>query len=218
MSRVIKSNLNALVDQAEDPAKLIDQTVLDMEAELKNARGELVSTLGTAKRLVAKAKEHEAAAVDWERKAVLALEQGDEDLAREALRRKATATAEARATTDHAAQAEGAAEQMKSALDTVEKRIADLKARKPALAAQVRQARAQGARLTGNAEGSSAFDDLDRMSDRIGRLEAEVEAAQVLDDPNRAALDARFRELEKNSGNVHVEDELEGLKRKLRGG
>ena len=119
MSRVIKSNLNALVDQAEDPAKLIDQTVLDMEAELKNARGELVSTLGTAKRLVAKAKEHEAAAVDWERKAVLALEQGDEDLAREALRRKATATAEARATTDHAAQAD-----MATCLDLVASNIA----------------------------------------------------------------------------------------------
>ena len=71
MNRVIKSNLNSLVDKAEDPEKLIGQTILDMEAELKKAKKELVQTLGTAKRLVKKAKEHEEEALRWEEKAVL---------------------------------------------------------------------------------------------------------------------------------------------------
>lgn len=218
MSRVIKSNLNALVEQAEDPAKLIEQTISDMENELKNARGELVTTLGTAKRLVEKAKEHEANAADWERKAVLALQSNDEDLAREALRRKAVALADAHQCKQQALGAEGAAEKMKGALDQVEKRIEDFKARKGILAAQVRQARAQQGSAIGTTGGApSALDDLDRMSGRIESLEAEVEAAQTLEDPNRADVDAKFRELEKRTGNSQVEDELSALKQKLRG-
>ena len=51
LNTVLKSNLNALVDQAEDPEKLIAQTVLDMRAEMKKAKRELVQTLGAAKRL-----------------------------------------------------------------------------------------------------------------------------------------------------------------------
>ena len=50
-NRVLKSNLNSLVDRAEDPAKLLDQTVVDMETELKRAKRDLVTQLGTAKRL-----------------------------------------------------------------------------------------------------------------------------------------------------------------------
>ena len=50
-NRVLKSNLNSMLDKAEDPAKLIDQTIIEMEKELKEARKELVQTLGASKRL-----------------------------------------------------------------------------------------------------------------------------------------------------------------------
>ena len=85
LNTVIKSNLNSLVDKAEDPEKLIGQTVIDMKAELKRAKRELVTTLGTSKRLDKEADELEEELGDWERKAVLALKTGDDDLAREAL-------------------------------------------------------------------------------------------------------------------------------------
>src|SRR5690606_9846239 len=104
LNQVIKSNLNSLVDQAEDPEKLIGQTVIDMEAELKKARREIVTTLGTSKRLDKRALELDAEAAGWEEKAVLALRAGDEPLAREALLRKARATAEAGRVRGQAAQ------------------------------------------------------------------------------------------------------------------
>lgn len=220
MNRVIKSNLNSLVDKAEDPEKLIGQTVTDMEAEVKKAKKELVSTLGTAKRLLKKAKEHEEEAAGWEEKAVLALKSGDDELAREALRRKARAKKQAEDAKQQALGAESAASEMKSQLEAIEGKIEELKNRKGTLAAQVRRAREEPgieAGGSGRKFQSETFNELDRMTSRIDQLEAEVEAANILDDPKRAEVEARFRELERGVGSSAVEDELSALKKKLEG-
>ncbi len=219
LNTVIKSNLNSLVDKAEDPEKLIGQTVTDMQAEVKKARRELVTTLGTAKRLDKKKQELAEEAHRWEDKATLALKQDDEDLAREALRRKMKALRDAEAAGQQAATQAAAANQMKDTLDRIEHKIEDLKARKGTLAAQVRRAReapsAEASVGGGSRYGSETFDDLERMSGRIDQLEAEVEASQVLDDPKRADVDAKFRALERGHEGGEVEDQLAALKNKL---
>jgi phage shock protein A len=219
LNTVLRSNLTALLDRAEDPEKLIAQTVHDMEGELKRARRELLTTLGTAKRL---RNEHEALLRDaqgWEDKAVLALEQGDEALAREALRHKARVAREAEQTRERAARQETAAEEMGTTLGRIEGRIADLRARGGTLAAEVRRARqvppvqaSEGGRF-----GSGAFDELERMGNRIDQLEAEVEAAQTLDG-GKAEVEGRFRALERDAEAEQVEDALSALKQKLGGG
>lgn len=220
LNRVIKSNLNALVDQAEDPDKMIGQTVADMKSALQRARTELIEALGSAKRLEKKQSELEREAADWERKAVLALEREDEDLAREALRRKARASREARHVRERAAEQTTTADAMKEQLERIEKKLDDLKARQKTLAAQVRQARTQQldvSRPAGDRLGGGAFSDLERMADQIDQLDAEVEAHHVLEDPKRTELDARFKALESEEGGDEVEDELAALKAKLRG-
>ncbi|MBC7171851.1 MAG: PspA/IM30 family protein [Polyangiaceae bacterium] len=220
LTNVIKSNLNALVDQAEDPEKLIGQTVLDMEAELKKARRELVTTLGTAKRLEKKAVELGEEAAGWEEKAVLALRSGDEELAREALRRKTRTLKEAENVRAQAAQQASAGDAMKDTIERVERKIDDLKARKGTLAAQVRRAREAPPEVAGVSSsrfGSETFDELERMTSRIDQLDAEVEVHQVLEDPKRADVDARFRKLERSATDDTVDDELAALKRKLEG-
>ncbi len=219
LNTVIKSNLNALVDAAEDPEKLISQTVIDMKSEMKKAKRELVTTLGNAKRLEKKRIELEEDVADWEEKAVLALENGDDDLAREALRRKRRMTKEAERVRTQAAQAATAAEEMKSTLERLDEKVDDLEARKTSLAAQVRRTReapsTEPLAPGGSRFGSETFDELDRMAGRIDQLDAEVEAHQLLEDPARADVDARFRALERDSGDGEVEDELAALKAKL---
>lgn len=215
-NRVLKSNLNSLVDRAEDPGKLLDQTVLDMENELKKAKKDLVTQLGTAKRLEKKALEHDAEVKGWEDKAVLALRSGDEQLAREALKMKQKAKATAENVLRQADAAGGSARQVQSTLEQIEAKIEDLKARKGTLAGQVRRARETSG--SGGRFGSEALDGLDQLSGRIDQLEAEVEASDILEDPDRARVDAKFRALEKKSGGAVVEDELSALKRKLEGG
>ncbi|MGB7476817.1 MAG: PspA/IM30 family protein, partial [Polyangiales bacterium] len=220
LNRVIKSNLNALVDQAEDPDKMIGQTVTDMKSALKRARKDLIEALGSAKRLEKKERELEQGALDWEQKAILALEQEDDDLAREALRRKARALKDAKEVRARAAAQATAADAMKAQLERIEEKLDDLKARQKTLAAQVRQARAQrpDPELTsGDRLGGGAFTDLERMADQIDQLDAEVEAHELLEDPKRATMDARFRALESEEGEDDVDDELAALKAKLGG-
>lgn len=218
-NRVLKSNLNSLVDRAEDPAKLLDQTVLDMESELKKAKKDLVTQLGTAKRLEKKAIEQQEELKGWEDKAVLALRAGDEDLAREALKMKQKARGTVESTQRQADAAAASASQLQSTLEQIEAKIEDLKARKTTLAAQVRRARETSSTGSGGGGrfGSEALDGLDSLSGRIDQLEAEVEASDLLTDPDRARVDAKFRALEKKSGGAVVDDELAALKKKLEG-
>ncbi|MCA9606892.1 MAG: PspA/IM30 family protein [Myxococcales bacterium] len=213
-NRVLKSNINSLMDKAEDPGKLIDQTIREMESELKNAKKELVQTLGTAKRLDKKKAELEEEVGRWEDKAVLALKAGDEQLAREALKLKQKARRDADEAANRAAEAEKAAFEMKDTLEEIEQKIEDLKARKGSLAAKVRRARTDP-----NDDGISgkggAIGDLERLAGRIDKLESEVEVHDLLDDPKERDIDARFRALERSSGKTEVDDELEALKRRL---
>jgi phage shock protein A len=220
LNRVIKSNLNALIDQAEDPDKMIGQTVADMKSALKRARKELIETLGSAKRLDKREQELEEEAADWEQKAILALERDDEELAREALRRKARAIRESQSVRARAAEQASAADAMKAQLERIEEKLDDLKDRQKTLAAQVRQARTQQpdpALPSGDRLGGGAFTDLERMADQIDQLDAEVEAHEILESPKRADIDARFRALESQEGEDDVEDELAALKAKLGG-
>lgn len=220
LNRVIKSNLNALIDQAEDPDKMIGQTVADMKTALKRARQDLIEAMGSAKRLEKKEEALAQEAAEWEQKAVLALEREDEDLAREALRRKSRSLKEAALVRARAAEQATTADAMKSQLGRIEEKLDDLKARQKTLAAQVRQARTQEAdpaRATGDRLGGGAFADLDRMADQIDQLDAEVEAQQLLEDPKRSELDARFQALDSLEGDEDVNDQLAALKAKLGG-
>ncbi|MBX3249684.1 MAG: PspA/IM30 family protein [Myxococcales bacterium] len=218
LNSVIKSNLNSLVDKAEDPEKLISQTVIDMKAEVKRAKRDLVSTLGTAKRLDKEAADVAQEIESWERKAVLALKAGDDALAREALRQKQRVSRRLDELRGRAAQQATLADEMKDALERLEAKIDDLEARKVSLASQVRKARSTPGGSGGSRYGSDSFDELERMAGRIDQLDAEVEVHSVLDDgPSRADLDARFRALERTSGDIAVDDELASLKSKLRG-
>ena len=213
-NRVLKSNLNSLMDKAEDPSKLIEQTITEMESELRSAKKELVTTLGAAKRLDKKKAQLAEEVARWEDKAVLALKSGDEELAREALKMKQRTQRQAEETAGQAAVQEKAAFEMKDTLEEIELKIEDLKARKTSLAAKVRRARQDpgDSPITGR---GGAFGDLERLSGRIEGLEAEIEAHDVIDDPSTRDIEARFRELERNAGTTQLDDELEALKRRL---
>ena len=105
-------------------------------------------------------------------------------------------------------------------IDIGEDVLDDLKARQKTLAAQVRQARTQPSSpggAAGDKLGGGAFTDLERMADQIDQMDAEVEAHQLLEDPERAELDAKFKALESEESDDGIEDELAALKAKLGG-
>ena len=220
LGRSIKANLNSVIDKAEDPAKMITQTIEDMGDELKKARQEVIQALASEKQLEKKATEQVRDAEGWERKAMLALEHGDEELAREALKRKKKAEADAIETDRLRGQQGTYVSELRASIELLERKVDELKARKGTLAAQVSRSRTTSSdplRDGGSAgPASPALSRLREMTDKIENMEAEVEAHNLLDDPKRSELDEKFRRLERGETKDVMEDELAALKKRLK--
>src|SRR5688572_16454356 len=87
---LVRSNLNDLLDRAEDPEKAIKQLLMDMNNQMIQVKTQVASAIADEKRLQARAEEAQRTADDWQRKAELALDKGDDELAKQALQRRNT--------------------------------------------------------------------------------------------------------------------------------
>lgn len=216
LGRAIKSNLNSIIDKAEDPAKMIAQTIEDMQDELKKARADLVSSLATVKQLEKKLKDQNEEVANWEKRAMLALEHGDDELAREALRRKKKAEGDVADTDRLREQQTTYVSELKATIDQLDRKVEELKARKNTLASQVGNARAATGNSTLGGSNAGAVGRLREMQDKIESMEAEAEATELLVDPKKADLEEKFRKLERGETTDSLEDELASLKSRLK--
>ncbi len=216
LGRAIKSNLNSIIDKAEDPAKMIAQTIEDMQDELKKARADLVSSLATVKQLEKKLKDQNEEVANWEKRAMLALEHGDDELAREALRRKKKAEGDVADTDRLREQQTTYVSELKATIDQLDRKVEELKARKNTLASQVGNARAATGNSTLGGSNTGAVGRLREMQDKIESMEAEAEATELLVDPKKADLEEKFRKLERGETTDSLEDELASLKSRLK--
>jgi phage shock protein A len=215
-SQTLKANLNSLIDKAEDPQKMIGQTIEEFEDELKKARREQVSALAEVKQIQRKAKDKLEDAAAWERKAMLALEHGDEELAREALKRKKQSESDALDLGEQEKQRQGYVEELKAQIEQFERKLVELKAKKNSLSSQVARARSATGNTDVGGSNAGAVGRLREMQDKIDAMEAEVEAADIVDDPKKAALEERFRRLERGDTKDALDDELSALKARLK--
>jgi phage shock protein A len=234
MGKVISSNVNALLDKAEDPKKSLDLIVEEMKEQVRAARKELVDAVAAEKVLRKKVDDLDAEAEKWEKRAELALKAGDEQLAREALLQKRRVVTDRDRAEAMRAEQRSAVVTMKGELDRMEAKHEELQAKKGTLAAQIKQQRAGGgAEGLGARGGTSAFSEFRRMEEQIDGQAAEVAAAREVDEAlagNRMAageLEAKFAQLEHGRGGTGggggstpggsvVDDELAALKRKIR--
>lgn len=235
MGRVLSSNVNALLDKAEDPKKNLDLVLEEMRDQLRRAQKELVETYATQKQLQKKVDDLDADSDKWARRAELALKADDEALAREALVQKKRVIAERDRAEALLAEARGATQRMKQELDRMDAKHKELEARKGTIAVRAQQAKAGGGAEGLGAKGGSAFDEFRRFEDQIDRVETEAAAQREVNeslDPGKARgglgrdeLEAKFAALEGGGskgassplkGNVDVDDELDALKKKIR--
>lgn len=231
MGRVISSNFNSLLDKLDDPRKSIDNTLLEMEQQLRAARKEIVSAVAAEKQLRSKVDALDAEAAKWDERAELALRRDDEGLAREALTQKQRVVQERDRAEAMRAEQRGAALEMKSELERMERKVKEISLRKSTIAAQVGQARAGGGAegLGRTSPGPTPFDELRRMEDQIEGVEAAALAQREVDEVlggrgpsgmTKAEVEAKFRAMEAgetpSGGAPEVEAELDRLKQKLR--
>src|SRR6516225_263303 len=212
LSTLIKSNVNDAIDGMQDPAKELDQMVRDMEDSARQARTEVATCMGEEKRLQKRVESIDGEIKTWTDKAELAVKAGDDDLAKEALRRRGEKEAE-RAETKKSLQEQGVyVDQLTTALKALEARVKDVKLRQGTLREKARAAKGVSP-LSGK---TSAFDDFERMSSKIDSVEAEAGLADELSGrtAESAAAERKLNELAAGSS---VDDALAALKKKLGG-
>jgi phage shock protein A len=213
ISTLLKSNVNAAIDKVSDPGKQIDQIVLEMEEQARKAREEVRQTLAVEKRHKQRVEALAKTSDEWEKRAERALSAGDENLAREALVRKAEIDAEREGAERALREQADYVDQLTQALKALDVRVKETKARKETLKAQ---ARAQKSRESG--VGTSAFDKYQQLETKVDVVEAELELGNELAAANHE--DAHSREVERKledlAKNKDLDDKLAALKAKMK--
>ncbi|MDG2991266.1 PspA/IM30 family protein [Candidatus Synechococcus calcipolaris G9] len=211
ISRVIRSYLNALVGSAEDPEKILDQTLIEMQDNLVQLRQAVAQAIASQKRLEQQFNQNEKQAHEWEGRAKLALQKGDEALALEALNRKQTATSAALALKGQLEQSLGQVKTLKTQMIALESKIAEAKTKKDMLVARARAAKAseQINQAIGKVGTNSSMAAFERMEDQVLQMEAQSQAVAEL---STDSLEAKFAELESGGS---AEAELAALKQQL---
>ncbi len=214
LGTLIRSNINELINKAEDPEKMLNQVLVDMKQQLVEAKKQVAIAIADEKRLKKQYQQELGRAEDWERKAMLAVKAGDDDLARSALARKAEHDKLAQTLGQQWKAQKESVEQLKGALRGLDSKIEEAKRKRNILVS--RQKRAEAQRMINetlsNINSTSSFDTFERMSDRVTQIEAEAEATAELGGAlPEASLEGQFRALEASS----VDDQLDSLKKKM---
>ena len=215
LSTLLKANLNDVISKAEDPEKILNQLILDMKDQLIEAKKQVAVAIADEKRLKKQLDNELHLAREWEKKAMMAVRAGRDDLAKEALRRKSEHD---QLTSEYQGQWEAqkaAADKLRDSLRQLNNKIEEARRKKNLLIARKKRAEAQQ-RIQETMSGlsdTSAFDAFDRMTKKIDQMEAEAEAnAELVEDFTGNALESQFADLEADTG---ADSELEALKAKM---
>ena len=207
VATLVRANLNDLIDRAENPEKMIKQVMLDMENQLMQVKTQVAIAIADEHLLLKKQKENEEKAAEWTRKAEIAVDKKQDDLARVAIERGMTCRQLAESFAQQVADQKAQVETLKSALHKLELKLQEAQLKSDLLVAQHRRSRALGkasdARM---AMGSgSAVATFDRMNNKVNRSEAVSHAKAELADSNveeRLAALGKEDEIEKLLGEL----------------
>ena len=212
MADIVKANVNDLITRAEDPEKMIRQMILEMEEAVNKATASVGTAVANEKRLERQYLEKQDQIEAWQKKAELAVEAGEDDLARRALERKA-ATQEATHDLEIALEeSRKTSSQLKQQLTQLKAKLDEARTRQGTLIARRRAAEARKQIARGlSGVGDDAFSSFERFRQRIETEEAEAEAHQEMASAD-PSLEEEFSKLERKGT---VEDELSALKKKM---
>lgn len=182
LSTLFRSNLNDMISRAENPEKMLNQLILDMKTQLAKAKQEAASAIADEKKLQADAEALKKQAEDWERRAMLAVQEGRDDLATQALMRYNEALQGAQSLHETWLKHKAETENLKVSLRQLNDKIEEAKRKKNILVARAKRAEAQQ-RIQETMAGmsdKSAFESFDRMAEKIEATERKALAAAEL--------------------------------------
>ena len=211
IGQVLRANINDLLDHAEDPEKILNQILRDMEDALRQGQSQVAEQIAQEKMIQTDLDSAKQSTNDWGKKAELAVSKGMDDLAREALHRQSDYEQQVEIYQKQLDVQHQAVAKLKTDLAALEKKYEDARRNKDVLIARAKRAAAQRQISTASAKLSNVdySSDLARMERRIQEQEARVAAQQEV---QSTSTDAKFEQLGANDA---VEQRLADLKKKL---
>jgi phage shock protein A len=211
MLRVVRANVNSLITTAEDPEKVLEKAVVEMQENLLQMRQAVASAIATQKRTERQAAQAESTAQEWYRRAQLALQQNNETLARDALTKRHTYQETATALSQQRLQQAEIVDKLKKDMRTLELKIGEAKTKKDMYIARARSAEASVKlqEMLGGISSSSSLNAFERMEEKVIRLEAQSEVISLTSSND---LEKRFAVLESSD---EIDTELAAMKEYL---
>ncbi|MFI8433431.1 PspA/IM30 family protein [Streptomyces sp. NPDC079020] len=225
VTQLAKANINALIDQAEDPQKMLDQLIRDYTNNIAEAEQAVAATIGNLRLMEQDHREDVDAAAEWGGKALAASRKADElraagsaadadkfdKLAKVALGRQLRAEQEAKAAEPTIASQTEVVDKLKSGLDRMRNKLTELMSKRDELVARAKSAQAQNRMMDAvkNIDVLDPTSELSRFEDKVRREEAKALGKQEL---AASSLDAQFEQLDGLGESVEVEARLAALK------
>ena len=216
ISTILKSNINDLIGRAEDPEKMLNQLITDMRGQLAKAKQEVASAIADEKKLNAHVEKEKSSAAEWEQRAIMAVEQNRDDMAKQALVRHNEHMEHGQSLHETWARQKAEVESLKASLRQLNEKIEEAKRKKNLLVARQKRAAAQTRiqETMSSLSDKSAFESFDRMTEKIEEAERKALAATELsEDLERDDLSREFTALEIGSGSA--DQQLLELKKKM---
>jgi phage shock protein A len=218
LSSLLRSNINDLISRAEDPEKMLNQILVDMRGQLAKAKQQVATAIADEKRLRDQTDAEFRQANDWEQKAVLAVKENRDDLAKQALMRHGEHVSAGQQLEQTWEQHRAETEKLKNSLRDLNDKIEEAKRKKNLLVARQRRAQAQKRihETMSSLSEKSAFEAFARMEERIENSERQLKASVEIEEEftgDRLAQD--FKLLEKGAAAGSVDVQLLALKQKM---
>ncbi len=213
ISMILRANINDILDRAEDPEKMLEQIIRDMESAILEARSTVQEMLAQQKLLEAEVRDTQKLVNEWQRKAEMAVAQNRDDLAREALKRKNDYQTQLEVYQAQLADQEALVAKLRSELSELESKYDSAKRNKDTLIARQRAARAREEMAKKSAQIQQVPDygsEFGRMEQRVREQEARAAAASEMNEA-ATSVDREFASL----ADPAIEDELAALKAKM---
>ncbi len=217
LKTLLSSNINDLISKAENPEKMLNQLLLDMNTQMVESKKSVAMSIADEKKIERELISQKTQSEEWEKKAMIAVKAGRDDLAKEALVRKQEFDNYYAQLKPQWDAQKASVEKLKEALRQLQNKIDEATRKKNILIARSKRAEAQekiSKTLTSMAGNTSAFDTFDRMAKKVDELEARADAQVELADLSEgASLEKEFKKLEQSGAGADAL--LEELKAKM---
>ena len=206
---LFRANANDMLDKAEDPEKMLHQTLSDFEVQKRKAKQQMTEALALQKRFERDTEKEYKEAEKWEQKAILAVQKEKDHLAKEALIRKKEHTLRAADFEKQLDMHRSNAEALRSSYQTMEDKIDEIKRKKGLLSVKQKQAEAQEQiflTMEGLGDTSGAMETIARVEEKVENMQARAEAYQEIGmESDKGSLENKFEELEHDSSDMELE-------------